>query len=75
MLNRSNESLYYIDRAIELNPHDSSYWVLKDIALSGIGSQEEVIMATELNPQLAPAWYNKSNELKLLGRAMMRGGL
>ena len=25
-------------------------------------------MAIEINPQLAKAWYNKSNALKLLGR-------
>jgi len=60
---KSKKALKNYEKAIEVNPKDSSTWYNKGLALYEIKNFEEAIKAydkvTEINPQNSNAWYNK----------------
>ncbi len=49
-----NESLKAFDQAIALNPNESSYYIARASALTGLGRQDEALKAYDLAIQLKP---------------------
>ncbi len=70
--NDLNESLQYLDKAVEINPQFARAWSNKGAALGILGKYEEAIVAcdkaVEINPQFAEAWCNKGVALTILSR-------
>ncbi len=70
--NNLNESLKYLDKALEINPQDAEVWNNKGANLVDLGRSEDALAASnkalEINPQYAEAWYNKGLILNILGR-------
>jgi tetratricopeptide (TPR) repeat protein len=81
---RFNESLIALNRAIELNHNEPSYYTSKARALAGLGRQDEALKAYDravtLNPTDPNNWINKgwalyyqgnfSDALKLFDKAI-----
>ena len=70
--NSLNESVQYLDKAVEINPQFAEAWYNKGIVLFDLDRYEEAVSAydaaTTINPQFAEAWYNKGNALLDLDR-------
>ena len=66
-LDRLQEALDALNKAIELDPRNSIAWFNKGCIFGRLGRYEEALdacnKAIEINPQYANAWYNKGNAL------------
>ena len=62
MSGQPNEAIGYLDRAIEKEKDNSSFYLAKGVALDRLGRQDEAIevykKATEIKPENADAYYN-----------------
>ncbi len=62
MSGQPNEAIGYLDKAIEKEKDNSSFYLAKGVALDRLGRQEEAIevykKATEVKPENADAYYN-----------------
>ena len=62
MSGQPNEAIGYLDRAIEKEKDNSSFYLAKGVALDKLGRQDEAIevykKATEIKPENADAYYN-----------------
>jgi predicted TPR repeat methyltransferase len=67
-----NQSLYYFNESIEINPTFAEAWYGKGIALFEQGKYDEAIKAynesIEINPTYAEAWYGKGVALSEQGK-------
>jgi tetratricopeptide (TPR) repeat protein/RNA polymerase subunit RPABC4/transcription elongation factor Spt4 len=72
MLDRPEEALDCIEKALAINPRSEVAWVNKGTALSKMGKQHEALRcynsAIKLNPTYEVAWNNKGNTLARLGK-------
>jgi tetratricopeptide (TPR) repeat protein len=72
LLGRYNESLEFINKAIDLNPNSATIWDTKGFALSGLGKPKGAIecydKAIELDQKDAIVWNHKGGALKELGK-------
>ena len=71
-LGRHKVANHCLDRAIEVDSHDSEVWCFKGVILEKMGKHEEAIEcyeeATNINPFHALAWYNRGAALGNFGR-------
>jgi tetratricopeptide (TPR) repeat protein/tRNA A-37 threonylcarbamoyl transferase component Bud32 len=71
-LGRHEEAIRCLEKAIEINPHDSAPWCNKGVSLTNLDRDEEAILCFDqalfLNPRSANYWTNKGSCLKRLGR-------
>ena len=71
--NKFNESLWYYNKSLEINPQDSDTWNNKGVALENLGKYDEAIKvfdkAIEINPQHSMAWVNKGFALSILNKS------
>ena len=62
MSGQPNEAINYLDKAIEKEKDNSSFYLAKGVALDRLGRQDEAIevykKATEIKPENADAYYN-----------------
>ena len=62
MSGQPNEAISYLDKAIEKEKDNSSFYLAKGVALDRLGRQDEAIevykKATEIKPENADAYYN-----------------
>ncbi|MEI6679496.1 MAG: tetratricopeptide repeat protein [Mariniphaga sp.] len=62
MSGQPNEAISYLDKAIEREKDNSSFYLAKGVALDRLGRQEDAIAvykkATEIKPDNADAYYN-----------------
>ena len=67
-----NQSIYYMEEAIKLNPNFANAWSNKGAALNGQSKYDEAIRALDeairLNPNLSVAWSNKGYALYSQGK-------
>ncbi len=72
-LNKSDEALKELDKAIEINPHNSYAWHFKGAALYKLNKSDEAIAAydkaIEINPQSPMPWISKGVALDDLNRS------
>ncbi|MGF1458644.1 MAG: substrate-binding domain-containing protein [Leptolyngbyaceae cyanobacterium] len=71
-LDRPDEALKSLNRALEMDGNDVAAWIGKGNVLAQMGQLDEALFcfdkAIELNPNLAAAWQGKGNTLKKMGR-------
>jgi tetratricopeptide (TPR) repeat protein len=71
-LNRFEEAIKCLDRALEINSRHEFAWVYKGSALAMLERDTEAIecynRALEIEPRNAEAWYNKAVCLNRMGR-------
>lgn len=71
-LDRTDEALKSLNRALEMDPNDVEAWIGKGNLLAQMGQVDEAIFcfdkAIELNPNLASAWEGKGKALQKMGR-------
>ena len=67
-----NQSIYYFEEAIKLDPNSADAWYKKGNDLSNLGRYYDALQAynktIELNPQNTFAWIDKGITLKLLNK-------
>jgi tetratricopeptide (TPR) repeat protein len=67
-----NEAIKAYDKAIKINPHDSSSWYNKGNSLFNLNKYDDAIeaynKAIEINPQNLYAWENKGFALSYLNK-------
>jgi len=67
-----DEALYYLDKAIKLNPDSSKAWNYKGNVLLEMKREEDALVcydrAIDINPEYARAYYNKGSALNDLKR-------
>jgi len=72
--NRWNEAINAYDKALELNPNDTSAFNNRGFAYSNLGKYRQAILdydrAIELNPKDADAYYNRGNAYSRLGNSI-----
>ena len=62
MTNKADSAISYLDKAIEKEKENSSFYLAKGVALDRLGRQDEAVevykKATEIKPENADAYYN-----------------
>ncbi|MEM6714208.1 MAG: substrate-binding domain-containing protein, partial [Cyanobacteria bacterium P01_C01_bin.147] len=71
-LERPDEALKSLNRALEMDPNDVAAWISKGNVFIPMGQLDEALFcfdkAIELNPNLAAAWQGKAQALQKMGR-------
>ena len=74
--NNTNESIYYFNKAIEIDPQNANAWYNKGFALHYLGRYEEAIAAydkaIEIDPQYTDALYNKGFAFEMIWAGMKK---
>ncbi len=76
MMQKKNEdAIIAYDKALEIDPSNTSAWNNKGIAMLRLKKYQEAIdcydKALELNPNHANAWYNKAKALRDLAQTYL----
>ena len=69
---RYEESLLFLDKALQVKPDNPSAWSNKGVVLSDLGRHDEAMKAYEkaikIKPDFHKAWYNRGASLSRLSR-------